>query len=944
MKKVLSVLFSVLSVLMLLNIPVHAESKIYKAGIINEYKSPNVDISAYTNACLRNIFDLSETSDFVTGEYSAESGLKRLADGTLDFLAMVPRDEMLSDVVDYTNRVIGVGFLSLFVEQDKELYYKDYANFDGIRIATVRNRVFENMLAQLAEEQGFTYTIVYKYSGDDMMRALEKGEADAILLPATSAPEGMRIIAKCGQISYYCAVKKGNETMLARLNKLIDRISDSYPFHVSRTYMSCFQLPYSDMNAMSEEDYDAARDKGKLRIFVLDNYPMVFYDNVSGSYEGIYIDIVDKIAANAGFEVEYIQNNDMTNEAKIREDMLLGKGDAILCVSGSEQGIIDATLPYTSITFHPIVREDVDVNSELTVGIVDYNKWVMNYMEENYPRWSIRIYGSINSLLSAVEKGEVNAAFISAQELQTKTSLIAHPTLSIMKNFSLEIPVRLGISRITCDTNFLSMVNGIIHHLSVSDVELESQVYTLSHTYIPNFRDMMYANQVWVSIIMTIVVLIMIILAHRAHHFRKLARIDVLTGVYNSKYLMKAADKLLTKNNDKKYILIAVDAINFKLVNDRFGTGVGDKMLKSMADELVRIFRDKAIYGRLAGDNFLVIMEDNEDCKAAIGEIEKSEIHIEDASSYQLYIKAGVCPIVRYDNNTPLSIYVDRANIAKEQVRLIGQNYICYFTDEMYTKLEIESELEVDMVASLRNGEFIAYYQPKYDLKTNKIVGAEALVRWSHKDRGLISPGVFIPLFERNGFINQVDFAVYEQVMRMLKKRLLNHETMVPVSMNVSRRHIADKNFVEKLEDLVNRYKIPKEYIDMEITESIFSADDQSAKDLIYDLRERGYAVSMDDFGSGYSSLNLLRIMPIDTLKIDKAFIEDIETSNRSVNIVQEIIAMAKRIDMKTVCEGIETEGQRDILLSAGCDTAQGFYYSRPITELEFEELLNKDN
>ena len=262
----------------------------------------------------------------------------------------------------------------------------------------------------------------------------------------------------------------------------------------------------------------------------------------------------------------------------------------------------------------------------------------------------------------------------------------------------------------------------------------------------------------------------------------------------------------------------------------------------------------------------------------------------------------------------------------------------------MYEKLEIESELEVDMVASLRNGEFIAYYQPKYDLKTGKIVGAEALVRWNHKDRGLISPGVFVPLFERNGFINYVDFAVYEQAMRMIKKRILNNEPIVPVSMNVSRRHIADKDFADKLDELVKKYKIPKEYIDMEITESIFSDDNKSAKDLVNDLRSRGYAVSMDDFGSGYSSLNLLRIMPIDTLKIDRAFIEDIETSKRSVNIVEEIIAMAKRIDMKTVCEGIETEGQRDILLSAGCDTAQGFYYSRPIPEDAFENLLNKGN
>ena len=445
-------------------------------------------------------------------------------------------------------------------------------------------------------------------------------------------------------------------------------------------------------------------------------------------------------------------------------------------------------------------------------------------------------------------------------------------------------------------------------------------------------------------IILITVALIILFLCLRMRYFRRMARIDTLTGVYNNKYLMTAAHKLLTKNADRKYLLVSVDAINFKLVNDRFGTDVGDKMLVSMANELKRLFRDKGIFGRLVGDNFLVIVEDNDNNRLLIDELENADIHVQDASTYRLHIKAGICPITHYDSDTPLSIYVDRANIAKEGVHIVGRNYLCYFTDRMYSKLEIESELEVDMIASLRSGEFIAYYQPKYDLKTNKIVGAEALVRWNHKDKGLISPGIFVPLFERNGFINKVDFAVYEQALRMLKKRLLNNEPVVTVSMNVSRCHLSDPRFADKLDDLVKRYKIPKKYIDMEITESIFSEGDNSANDLVYDLHRRGYSVSMDDFGSGYSSLNLLRIMPIDTLKIDKVFIDDIETSKRSVNIIEEIIAMAKRIDVTTLCEGVETEGQRDILRAAGCDMAQGYYYSRPITEAEFETLLNKEN
>ncbi len=943
MKKVFIAFISALIALMAASLPAYAESNVYKTGIIDDYNTPEVDIDTYARACLKGLFDLADDTGFAADEYSTESGLKRLADGTLDFVAMISPDDALNASVDFTDRAVGVGFLSLFVNNDKELYYKDYEHFNNIRIAAVHNANFENILASFAQANNFTYTLVYCHSGDDMKRAMEQGSADAMLMPATSSPEGMRAIARCGQVNYYCAVRKGDTKTLSLLNGLLDRLSDSRPFYLSRYYTDCFRMPYSDMVAMTETDYNAARSKGKLRVFVPDNYPLVFYNKSDNAYEGIYIDIINKIAANAGMEIEYIPN-DMNDENRLKEDMMLGKADAVLNVSGSEQGVTEATIPYTSIIFYPVARGEVEAESDVQVGIADSNLWIKKYLNENYPRWVVKTYGSINSMLDDAERGEISAALISAPELQTKMSLIAHPKLSIMHNFELSIPVRLGISRLTCDTSLISMLNGIIHNTSVDSAELESKAYTLSHTYIPNFRDMIYANRVWVLIILITVALIILFLCLRMRHFRRMARIDTLTGVYNNKYLMTAAHKLLTKNADRKYLLVSVDAINFKLVNDRFGTDVGDKMLVSMANELKRLFRDKGIFGRLVGDNFLVIVEDNDNNRLLIDELENADIHVQDASTYRLHIKAGICPITHYDSDTPLSIYVDRANIAKEDVHIVGRNYLCYFTDRMYSKLEIESELEVDMIASLRSGEFIAYYQPKYDLKTNKIVGAEALVRWNHKDKGLISPGIFVPLFERNGFINKVDFAVYEQALRMLKKRLLNNEPVVTVSMNVSRCHLSDPRFADKLDDLVKRYKIPKKYIDMEITESIFSEGDNSANDLVYDLHRRGYSVSMDDFGSGYSSLNLLRIMPIDTLKIDKVFIDDIETSKRSVNIIEEIIAMAKRIDVTTLCEGVETEGQRDILRAAGCDMAQGYYYSKPITEAEFETLLNKEN
>ena len=943
MKKLRNIILIAILLVLFSTLQVYAEKNTYNVGVLNDFNYSGNDLSSYARTSVGKLFSTSDNIDLEFFDYSAATGTEKLKNGALSFVTMVPQSPKLAESVDFTDRPIAVGFLSLFVKNDKELYYKDYLSFKNIRIATLDNDYFENMLADFAAKNGFTYTIVHCSGADGMLRALDAGEADAILSPATVSPAGMRVIAKVGRFEYYCAVRKGDTNTLDMLNRRLITLAEDHPFYLYDGYLTDFQIPYNSMIAMTESDYRAALDKKKLRVYVPDNYPTAFYNKDKHAYDGLFINMVEELASNAGLELEYVQN-DFKSEDALIENIVMGRADAVLTVSASTQGVIEATEPYASLTFYPVSSGDVNAADPLTVGITEDNAWITTYLTEEYPNWTVRTFSSINSLLSNAENGTVNAALVSVPELQTKTSLIAHPSLSISQSFSLDIPVQLGISKITCTSQIVKMLNGIIHTTPFKNAELENKIFTLSSTYVPNFRDMMYANRFWVLIILIIILIIVLIFYLRSRHFRKLSHIDMLTKVYNVDYLFSAADRMMRKNPSKSYLLASVDAINFKLVNDRFGLIIGDQTLASIADKIKKLFRDKGLVGRLEGDNFIVITEDTPEHRRTIDELEKLDIHIHDSSNYQVHLKIGVCPIKHYDSKVPMSIYADRANIAKEGVGIVGHNYLRYFTERMYSQLEIESELEVDMITALRRGEFIAYYQPKYDLKTGKIIGAEALVRWKHREKGLISPGLFVPLFERNGFINEVDFSVYEQVLRMIKKRLMNGRHIAPVSMNVSRCHLSDSSFIDKLEALVDSYEIPKKYIDMEITESIFSEGDTSAKELVYELKKRGFTVSMDDFGSGYSSLNLLRVMPIDTLKIDKAFIDDIETSQRSLCIIEEIISMANRINIKTICEGIETEGQRDILRHAGCDMAQGYFYSKPITEEAFEALLDKEN
>ena len=244
------------------------------------------------------------------------------------------------------------------------------------------------------------------------------------------------------------------------------------------------------------------------------------------------------------------------------------------------------------------------------------------------------------------------------------------------------------------------------------------------------------------------------------------------------------------------------------------------------------------------------------------------------------------------------------------------------------------------MEDALLKGEFQVYLQPKYYLPTGEIVGAEALVRWVEPSGKIIPPDNFIPLFERNGFIIQVDFYVYEQVMKRMQKWKQEGRRPICVSVNVSRVHVRTYDFLQRLNELIEKYQIPKEYFELELTETIMGSAQGMTKDFIQECKKQGYKVSIDDFGSGYSSLNLLKDLPVDILKIDKGFLDETAESERSSIIVEQVVEMAKKMKIGTLCEGVETLKQAEFLKGIGCDMAQGYLFSKPIPMEEFEKMI----
>ena len=297
------------------------------------------------------------------------------------------------------------------------------------------------------------------------------------------------------------------------------------------------------------------------------------------------------------------------------------------------------------------------------------------------------------------------------------------------------------------------------------------------------------------------------------------------------------------------------------------------------------------------------------------------------------------------DEPVPFKSIVSNANLARKEAKKPENPNCVVYDEKMGEKLMKEVSYVNDMENAFANHEFIVYFQPKIDLKNHIINGAEALIRWIKQDGSMVYPNEFIPVFEKNKTITQLDFFVYEEVCKYLAERIKNKERLVYVSMNVSRIHLKSiSKLVDYISGLLEKYQVPPHLLEFELTETVFTDTVDDTIELMSRLRELGVKVSMDDFGSGYSSLNVLTKLPLDVLKLDKEFLKDFETDDDGKIIIPSIIEMAKKLQLSVVCEGVETKQQVEFLRQVDCDLVQGYYYSRPVPQKVFSQMLEDDD
>lgn len=408
---------------------------------------------------------------------------------------------------------------------------------------------------------------------------------------------------------------------------------------------------------------------------------------------------------------------------------------------------------------------------------------------------------------------------------------------------------------------------------------------------------------------------------------------DSLTGLYNQEGFYQRVETLLHREPEMEVDIVAVDISNFKLVNALYGVNVGDEVLRQTARRLQKHFGCD-ILARRTADQFLMAFPG--------GGISGEELWRQirewtNPLGLSLPVRLGIC--AARGTAVPVSILCDNAKIAADS---IWNRYDCHwalYDDAVRTRLETEQQLADDLEMGLRTGQLEAWYQPKCDPATGKVVGAEALVRWNHPTRGSLSPDAFVPLFERNHLILKLDRFMWERTCRDLAAWQQAGHPAVPVSVNVSRVDVYQRDLAEQLGELLDRLGIPRNMLPLEITESAYCDDPAQLNDTIRRLRQAGFLVEMDDFGSGWSSLNALTELPVDGVKLDRKFLRDLETE-RGERFVRHLVEMIGDLGIPMTAEGVESARQASFLRELGCRSAQGLYYAPPMPRERFEAYL----
>lgn len=880
---------------------------------------------------------------------SWEEALRMLKDKEVDLVGSAQYSEERAEQFLYADLSSGYTFGAVVVKADSPLAYEDFIAMQDISYGMVEGYVRKPEFIQYLKDNGIERPHILEYAHTEQMQeALESGIIDAYIHTFTEVKEGQRLIGRFAPKPFYYITYQGNDEVMRELNEAISELRLEWPTLETELMNEFYHSRLEESVLLTVEEKEYIEEADSITVGYLDGYYPFSYEE-NGEFAGIAREMLETKVVSLGLPLSYVRLENQTTAIKAVQD---GQIDVLAyCV---DESIVEVGQKLSVIKEYAHIPIVLVTNG--TVSLDQVRKLAtVSYLEEEADQLidmqSILLcqYPTQREAVRAVQNGSVQAALCDGYLVEhlLRTESI-YNELEVQNVLSGEHSVYMIASEKVDD----KLVAVFEKSLTMVDVKQVSQYTLRENAYsLLSVRQFIKNHSV---VLLTILVIILSIVIFVAVHMildgkkiQKLMYKDADTNVWNLNYLVFHGENKLLLEHKTPYALVVLSVAQLRQYNMIYGWNAGVKVLEMVADTLKKnLDAQKEVYAINQGERFVLLLnaeEKGEFIDRLVRLKKEIEKCIRSNTENRMNVQCGVYMVPQ--ENPDLYLAATYAGQALDFVNGSDITDIKIYDEALAETVKERHAREKLLETVDINKDFVTYYQPKVDIRNDHIVGAEALVRFKDPtaNGAIRAPGFFIPYFEQTGRVLEIDFFVLESVCKMLRRRLDEGKTVVTISCNFSRMHFMKSDFPERFEAVLDKYSIPKHLIEVEITETLIMEEMQQkrVKKTLDILNEKGIRLSIDDFGAGYSSLGVFEQIPASVIKLDRSFLLNQEDRERQVKIMRGIVQLSVELNAQIVCEGVETRDDIHLMQEIGAHVAQGYFYSKPIPEEEFEAQLD---
>lgn len=881
---------------------------------------------------------------------SWDEALEMLSAREVDLVGSAQYSVERAAVYQYANLSSGYTFGVIATRPDSPLAYEDFEAMRDITFGMVKTYVRREEFLQYLKANGIDHPKIKEYvSTARLQEGLAQGEVDAIVHTFTETNEGHRLIGRFAPMPFYYITYQGNDDVLRELNQAVADLKINQPQLDTDLMNKYFQSRLDKTVVFTTEEKEYLDEGHTVVVGYLDGYYPFSYEE-EGECRGLTRRMLESGAASYGLNFTY-RKMETLREAEL--ELQRGNIDIIGYCTDSAETLgsyhLTPVKEYADIPLVIVMKDSKTLGNLSSLATVPYLYVDASHVVDT-GTVSITTYDTQTECLEAVRKGTMDAVlcdgYLAEYLLSTE---IRYNKMEVKSVLSGEHAVSMVIRRNDRSplSGILNKTVSVIDAKTVSDYMMGNNVYSLMTVdrFVRN-------NSVAIIIFLCLMIVAVLFVAWHIisdnHKIQKLMYKDTGMDIWNLNYLIyRGTTKLLPERREQQYAVVYLNISRFRHYNIIYGWNAGQRLLESVAEVLSReVDERKEICARDQGDRFVLFLSDESEEKLLerTGKLLRTiETGIYNDTENRMAIHMGVYFVP--SESSDLRVAVNYANQANDSLRDSPVSEVRVYDASFEREIKERHEREKLLDSVDINRDFVTYYQAKVDIRTEKIVGAEALIRFlDPSDQGRVrSPSYFVPYYEQTGRVTELDFFVLESVCKMLRRRLDEGREVVTVSCNFSRKHFMKPGFPERFEAVLEKYRISKNYIEVEVTETVVVEELQlsTVKQTLDDLKERGVRISIDDFGSGYSSLGIFEQIPASVIKLDRSFLLNQEDRNRQVKIMRGIVNLGKELKAQIVCEGVETDDDVELMREIGAYVAQGYRYAKPVPEEEFERRLD---